>query len=402
MSSVESPSSAEVGREPLVTVREVDPYDPYVSDVASEEFHVTHDGIEEIMTMGYYGDASIDLARPRKKIDFDNPATKRLIELFPNTKSWMDMIPTAAALDVLYRPNEPAFPSGELREAEFNKWLCNNLDARGIRNRGTVLREALVSEAIAKSQPEEWLSLASGAAQPVIAAAQAVKENGTPVPHITLVDIDKPILGLARTYAEEAGVAESLRCIRTNVLQQEGIDYTPAKDTMAKVAVRRMVNFEKPYIHTKLPAGAYDVVDAVGILEYLGADAWGKTAAEKKAAKKGAKKIQDASEANREKYEYGHVIKEDDADRPFAGARQFLENSYRLVKPGGRLIVGNMLDTHPQLGFTLNVIQWPHIKPRSIDEVVGLIRQAGIEDPIDVQIPKDGVYAIYTIRKADA
>ena len=38
-------------------------------------------------------------------------------------------------------------------------------------------------------------------------------------------------------------------------------------------------------------------------------------------------------------------------------AATFLANAAQLVKPGGLLLVGNMRDTHPQLGFTLNVVQ---------------------------------------------
>ena len=78
-----------------------------------------------------------------------------------------------------------------------------------------------------------------------------------------------------------------------------------------------------------------------------------------------------------------------------------MKNSFDLVKPGGLIIIGNMLDTHPQLGFTLNTIQWPHIQPRSVEQMTKLIAEAGIEGEIDVHIPQDGVYGIYTVRKAE-
>lgn len=78
-----------------------------------------------------------------------------------------------------------------------------------------------------------------------------------------------------------------------------------------------------------------------------------------------------------------------------------LQNSYRLNKPGKGMIVGNMLDSHPQFGFTLNTIQWPHIQPRSIDQMAQLFRRAGSNDDIDVYRPEDDVYAGCVVRKKE-
>lgn len=60
-----------------------------------------------------------------------------------------------------------------------------------------------------------------------------------------------------------------------------------------------------------------------------------------------------------------------------------------------------MLPTHPQLGFTLNVIQWPHIQPRSVEEVGSLIDDAGLDGERSVYLPDDGVYAVYVVRKPE-
>jgi len=114
----------------------------------------------------------------------------------------------------------------------------------------------------------------------------------------------------------------------------------------------------------------YDAVDAVGILEYLKPDDW--------------------------RYAYGNVIR---TRRPMAGAVTFLANAYELVRPGGLLVFGNMLDTHPQLAFTLNVIQWPHVQPRSIEQVCTLMARAGIVGGVEIHLPTGGVYALYVVRK---
>ena len=72
-----------------------------------------------------------------------------------------------------------------------------------------------------------------------------------------------------------------------------------------------------------------------------------------------------------------------------------------MVRPGGILVLGNMLDTPPQLAFTLDVIQWPHINPRSINEMAQIFGEAGLDGKLDVYCPDDGAYAIYQLRKPE-
>ena len=148
-----------------------------------------------------------------------------------------------------------------------------------------------------------------------------------------------------------------------NILKPEGLTAPILVDKVAQSLGKRV----------KLPSDSFDIVDAVGILEYLGNDNFVKN------------------------FEYGGVIK---SKRTFAGAPTFLKNAYEITKPGGLLLVGNMLDTHPQLGFTLNTLQWSHIQPRSIGEMVGVIDSAGLNGAeVEVHCPDDGVYALYAIRK---
>lgn len=86
--------------------------------------------------------------------------------------------------------------------------------------------------------------------------------------------------------------------------------------------------------------------------------------------------------------------------RKRTGAQSFLQVAYDLVEPGGLLVVSNMLDTHPQLDFTLIAIQWPYIWPRSVKEIIEIIRDTGIPDEqVQVFLPSDGVYAVVAITK---
>lgn len=81
-------------------------------------------------------------------------------------------------------------------------------------------------------------------------------------------------------------------------------------------------------------------------------------------------------------------------------ARDFLHKTYQLVRPGGTLVVGNMLDTHPELSFNKYGIGWPSIYPRSRQELFEIIEQADIElSNVTVYEPTDGVYAVIDIKK---
>lgn len=313
---------------------------------------------------GYYGNPDIDVTRKRPgTIDLENPATHWMYEHLPGFAEWHSLVPTAAALEPLYDPTITTLANGETFTPDMRAWMSNIYDAIGIRSRAEVMESVVVGEVLRNMDTRQrWVSLGCGAAQPVVAALEKIRGYGAPVPEVTLVDYQKQALDLAQEGARKSGFADAVTTRRMNILKTEGIAYRHDSDT----------GFYRNAISSvgKLPAESFDMVDAVGILEYLKPGDW--------------------------KYAYGKVI---NTKKGMAGAVRFLHNAYELVKPGGLLVVGNMRDTHPQLGFTLNTIQWPHIQPRSVDEVTSLIREAGLEGRVDAYCPDDGVYAIYVIRK---
>ncbi len=176
----------------------------------------------------------------------------------------------------------------------------------------------------------------------------AAKRDTVGEPTVHLVDLDRRALQAARARASSQSL-QRLRTFRANVLRTGGIRF----------------NGREP--------GGYSVVDAVGLLEYLQPDDW--------------------------TYRYHKVVR---AGRAMAGAITFLRNAYEFVRPGGMLIFGNMLDSHPELAFTLNVVQWPHIQPRSIDAIRDIVVRTGIAGETEVHLPDDGVYAIYAVKRPRA
>ena len=320
--------------------------------------------LEELAGMGFHGDCDLNAAigRQRTRIDDTNPATRELIARVPGVENWLELIPTASALALLYDPNTKQLANGKPVSPVVRDWACNILDAHGIRSRGEIVQDILarhvIDQASLGATEQQWVSLACGAAQPVCHALRHIKESGNPTPRVTLVDLDRSALKAAQTYAQTMEVRQftNVRCM--NILRPQGV-VSPAVDAQTNVAARALRR------RVGLEAAAYDAVDAVGILEYVPEElsSGGPTALQVNAA-------------------------------------TFLAHAAQLVKPGGLLLVGNMRDTHPQLGFTLNVVQWPHIQPRSIETMQRIAGAAGLGDwRVDVYCPDDGVYALYAMRR---
>lgn len=81
-------------------------------------------------------------------------------------------------------------------------------------------------------------------------------------------------------------------------------------------------------------------------------------------------------------------------------AALLLKRAYELVKPGGTIVIANMLSDRPQLDFNERGVGWPGIFPRSLKEIGEIIEDSGITSTsVDVYIPQDGVYAVVEIKK---
>lgn len=361
----------------------------YVTDMA-----------EQLARQGFYGNTSLDDAMVRaRKSDSnrsfrrfietrrmrENPPTKELYGIVEGYSDWRSMVPTAAALMPIYDPTIETMPNGQPMTQDLHDWLSNLYDGRGIRSRAKVVESTLIDTAheIERDHggPATFTSLACGAAPTVLAAMDKIRQNGYVAPRSILVDYDSKMLDLVSERVKELHFDDEVSVVRQNVLDTDGLTASPDQllDKAGSNSWYRqfgslafaLMGQQRVEGPESLAPESSDIVEAVGILEYLKEDDW--------------------------PYRYNKVL---NSKVDMAGAVTFIKNAYELVKPGGRLLLGNMLDTHPQLGFTLNVVQWPHIQPRSIDKMLELIGKSGIEvEKIDVLCPDDGVYAIYDIRK---
>lgn len=79
---------------------------------------------------------------------------------------------------------------------------------------------------------------------------------------------------------------------------------------------------------------------------------------------------------------------------------QFLNNAYKLVEPGGAVVISNMLSTRREIDLNQRGVGWPKIFPRTIEELTSIIEAADISlDTVTITVPEDGIYAVAEIRK---
>lgn len=283
----------------------------------------------------------------------DTPLTTGFKELSPALKYWCDnLVPTSAALAVLYNPHLPVMPVVSKGEGEdFTPWQKNDvvasavfaesLDGRAIRSRGEVVKSALLEQFLdVERYPEgsdvRVASLACGAAE-VIFGATSELATLRPDLNITvcLADSDQNALDRAKTFAESQSTLKQVEFQFKNI----NILRSSALDELQDDADRQGFNF----------------VDVVGFLEYL----------------------------------------------PARTAKSFMERAYKLVSEDGVLCAANMRSTHSQLEFTTNCVRWPYIIPRSLPELTTLIQDSCVieADNITMKLPEDGAYAVACIRK---
>lgn len=77
-----------------------------------------------------------------------------------------------------------------------------------------------------------------------------------------------------------------------------------------------------------------------------------------------------------------------------------LKRVKEVMKPGGVIVFGNMVDSREELKFFNKVVKWPKLYGRSIEHTYGLIEQAGFDvGGVSARNPgREGVYTVYTIR----
>jgi SAM-dependent methyltransferase len=278
----------------------------------------------------------------------NNPVSHHIYDS-PGMREWRrTLVPSAVALIPMQDPYLTHLPhrlekvaegefvvvgGGEAVDDAARSFFMDALDSIGIRTRAKIMADT-ARQYVDDTQGTLWVSLACGAAMPVLDALKSINQEETTT-KLHLIDIDEGTLESARQLAEGNGLVQG----------EDFITY-PRNLLKDMIASDRLV--------AELGEESATMVDALGIFEY------------------------------------------------FSDTRsvQFLQNAYRLVKPGGALVIANMLSNRPELDFNQRGIGWPKIYPRALDEIIAIAGEAGVPlDKVTITVPQDGVYAVLELKK---
>lgn len=223
-------------------------------------------------------------------------------------------------------------------------YLRHVLDARAVRSRADATIDVILDHVRSKEQKPERLvsaSLACGAAAPVYEIASALAEIGIEL-DMKLVDGDSMALAAALSLGK-------------NVF-----------DLSSQISIHHQDLLGLP-LTSYIQPHSVDVVDILGLFEYI------------------PKRV---------------CIPKGVGISPFSynAASDLLASVKDIVRPGGIIVFGNMLEQRAQQGFFDQV--WPRLEQRNITTTLGIIEKAGYDmRNVSVHIPQnEGVYAIYAIK----
>lgn len=281
----------------------------------------------------------------------DTPLSEAFKQLSPVMRYWREnLVPTAAALSMLYNPNLSALPGAQTQEGyregpkidEIARMVfVESLDGRAIRSRGDAVKTGFINEFSDQARHPlgseiNIASLACGAAEVVFASAvELIRLRPDLKINIHLADLDAAALNRATQLAMEHQELQGVNIKTHNIDIRSAVELERIKNTTGGIG--------------------FDFVDVVGFLEYL----------------------------------------------PERMAGRFISQAYSVVSEGGLLCAANIRDTHGQLEFTTNCVRWPYIVPRSLPILADIAKQScGIEsENISMVLPDDGAYAVMNIRK---
>lgn len=243
-------------------------------------------------------------------------------------EEWLTLVPSARALYAMQVTDdmERVFPSGKTTE-RTRDILTHSLDAVAIRARAAIMKSIVLKYAAQSTENDlNLVSLGAGAAVPAINAVVEIEQRFGKTTFMDLYDQDADILGFAKESTARAGIPGD------QVATHAG-DY---------------------YEAFKLPPESVDILEALGLFEYL-------------------------------------------HDSRCVG---LIQKAYRLLKPGGVIVFSNMLDSRPQRAFHQTGVVWPGVKMRSEEGLIQLVADAEIDTSLATYtVSEDGVYGVLEIHK---
>jgi len=254
---------------------------------------------------------------------------------------WASRFPTAIALEPLQRLNDGGkwLTEGGLNQRSL-ELFTNMVDGIGLRNRARIYTKHLVEYAEDNNLNKlDIISLGSGAAVPNIQATRRLEQQGKAV-NWNFYDFDPQALMFAEMLAEE------------NEFKYSTFNYGPMEKN---IETGKYEPKGQSYVRAfGVEKESVDIVDALGLWEYLSPE---------------------------------HAVK-------------FANKLFEKVKPGGSMIVSNMLPSRPQLQLNQKGVGWPGLYLRSDSDLVDIVENAGIDASlVTMTHSEDGVYVVMEIKK---
>lgn len=342
----------------------VEVVDPYVENYSPEEFKAVKDIEQEANNYaearrlsGYWERrprtvyVNLDNTQQNKKGWGDPISRDIFFDITINSvalNAWRSKIPSSQALVDISDPLSIQYITDKRGsqvpiDEEARKWLSLCTDAIAIRSRATIMAE-LVSEYVNNNkQPNyRWLSVACGTALPAMQGAMRANIK----PELYLADFDVKALENTEKLAKEIGFDGKIKRPSRDLNGKDTINIFNIDD-MSKL---------KDYLINN--GGQPSLIDLMGIFEYTG-------------------------------------------DNLGVNSSKFLKSCYDILRPGGRLIFGQMRDDRNVPDFVTGVVGWPYVEMRSINQFMTVIKEAGIlPDQTNLYLPKDGVYMVGVITKS--
>lgn len=320
------------------------------------------------------------IATSRQAVDWSNPALMMMLEDVPALSEWVKLIPTAAALVPLESPLSAHYPNGKSISAGARDFFINGIDARGVRYRNTLASNLYMERAenhiekFGVSSKFTSGSFGCGAGNSVLNGLEELRlaYDDKVVAEGLFLDLDRNALKMVKEGARARGVDALVETRLHNVLDPRGI-FAPRVARNGDLATSLSINGLRGERENARVFPQFDLIDAIGLAEYL--------------------KIEDSGY-----YRYGR----EELSRETAGLVTFVRNCYNALKPGGSLLVGNMLydsrDT-TNIETAILTIGWPHIQPRTMEEMGWAFQRAVPNVQVTAHMTQDCVYPIYEIQK---
>lgn len=254
---------------------------------------------------------------------------------------WAGQFPKALALEPLQLLSDGGkwLSAGKLddRTLELFTYMPDGI---GLRSRARIYTDRLIRHAEeTKAETLSIVSLGCGAAVPNVQATRRLETAGVGT-HWRFYDWDASALQFAQGLVENES------------FEYATFDYGPTWENPKTGKVEpRGQNYLRAF---GLENESVDIVDALGLWEYL---------------------------------------KPEEATR-------FAAKLFTKVKPGGKMIVSNMVPSRPQREFNQRAVGWPGLYLRGDSDLLDIIEAAGIDSrQVTLTHSEDGVYVVMEVRK---